>query len=84
MNQCKRCGSSYQVALHESLCGRNRQASIKYNLRIPLCFNCHRFTHDEPSQEYNNSLKVEMQRKFEETHTREEFIKEFGRNYIYD
>lgn len=79
---CIRCGSPYKTALHEPIMGRNRQASIKYNLRVPLCFTCHRFAHDEPSQEYNEMLKIEMQRKFEETHTRQEFIRIFGRNYI--
>lgn len=79
---CIRCGSPYQVSLHEPLCGRNRQLSIKYDLRVPLCFTCHRFAHDEPSQEYNDSLKIEMQRKFELANTRDEFIHKFGRGYI--
>lgn len=81
---CIRCGGTNQVSYHESLMGSNRQNSIKHNLRVPLCFNCHRFAHDEPSQEYNNSLKIDMQRKFEEAHSRSEFIRIFGRNYIED
>ena len=70
------------VAPHEPIMGSNRQLSIKHDLRVPLCFKCHRFAHDEPSQEYNDGLKIEMQLKFEETHTRDEFIKIFNRNYI--
>ena len=79
---CYRCGATYSVALHEPLCGKNRQLSIKHKLQVPLCFNCHRLAHDEPTQEFNNQLKKEMQLKFEETHNRSEFVKIFGRNYL--
>ena len=84
MKQCKRCGETYMVSLHEPLMGSNRKTSIKYKLQVPLCFNCHRFAHDEPSQEYNNLLKIQMQIEFEKSYSREFFIKEFGRNYIED
>ncbi len=79
---CYRCGATYSVALHEPIHGKNRQLSIKYKLQVPLCFNCHRLAHDEPSQEFNDELKREMQMKFEETHSTEEFVKIFGRNYL--
>lgn len=79
---CYRCGATYSVALHEPMMGKNRKLSIKYGLQVPLCFDCHRLAHDEPDQTFNNELKREMQRKFEETHSRNEFIKIFGRNYL--
>lgn len=70
------------VALHEPLMGKNRQLSIKYKLQVQLCFDCHRFAHDEPSQEYNNELKKQMQLKFESEHPELDFVKVFGRNYL--
>jgi hypothetical protein len=79
---CYRCGSTNQVSLHESLMGKNRKLSIKYDLRVPLCFNCHRLAHDEPSQEFNRELQRQMQIKFESEHPNESFIKIFGRNYL--
>ena len=65
---------------HEIYCGAKRQVSMKNGFCVPLCRFCH-------MQVTNNRLadirlRVECQRKFEETHTREEFLKLVGRNYI--
>lgn len=79
---CSRCGATNNVALHEPIMGKNRKLSIKHKLQVPLCFYCHRFAHDEPTQEYNDSLKIEMQRKFEKEYPELSFIKIFGRNYL--
>lgn len=79
---CYRCGGTNSVSLHEPIHGKNRKISIKYDLRVPLCFNCHRLAHDEPNQTFNNALKVEMQKKFEIEHPELDFLKIFGRNYL--
>ena len=66
--------------LHEIFEGANRQQSMKHGLVLPLCRRCHQNIHS------NNQLNLQYKRigqsKFEETHTREEFIKIFKRNYI--
>lgn len=79
---CYRCSGTNSVSPHEPLMGKNRQLSIKYGLRVPLCFDCHRLAHDQPGQEFNNSLKIEMQKKFEKEYPDLDFLKIFGRNYI--
>ena len=80
--KCYICESEDNVAYHEPIMGKNRKLSIKYDLRVPLCFYHHRLAHDEPEQVFNDYLKRLMQLKFEKTRTREEFIKIFGRNYL--
>jgi hypothetical protein len=65
---------------HEPLQGKNRQLSIKYKLQIKLCEECHTKAHKD--KVYKEKLKQDMQRKFEAEHSREEFVKIFGRNYI--
>ena len=50
-----------------------------------LCGSCHRGpqgVHQDAEQ--NKRLKAGFQGKFEETHSREEFIAEFGKNYLDD
>lgn len=79
---CYRCGGTNLVSLHEPIMGKNRKLSIEYDLRVPLCFDCHRLAHDEPNQTFNNSLKVEMQKKFESENPNLDFLKIFGRNYL--
>lgn len=79
---CFRCGSVYSISLHEPIMGKNRKLSIKYKLQVPLCFNCHRLAHDEPSQNFNQELQKQMQIKFESEHPNESFVKIFGRNYL--
>lgn len=64
----------------------NRQLSERYGLKVHLC----RWHHREgPEAVHNNSknmdlLKMDAQVKFEETHTRQEFVSIFGRNWLDD
>jgi len=64
----------------------NRKISDKEGLVVWLCQKHH---NTPPSGVHFNQKNMEIlrkdgQRKFEETHTREEFIKRFGRNYDID
>lgn len=66
--------------IHEVYCGSKRQASMRNGFCVPLCRFCH-------TQVTNNwvadvRLRVECQRKFEENHTRDEFISIVGKNYL--
>jgi hypothetical protein len=64
--------------LHEIYEGKNRLNSMRYGFVIPVCFNCHRYITDHPSED----LKKECQKKFEETNSRETFISIIRRNYL--
>jgi hypothetical protein len=66
---------------HEPLMGNKfRQLSIKHGLRVKLCNSHHRYAHSFAS--FNQELQRDMQRRFEEKNTREEWMKIFGRNYL--
>ena len=84
---CAVCEKPY-AATHEVYFGTaNRQISIAYGFQEKLCYK----HHNDPSNKVSNphfnievddALKQKFQRIFEETHTREEFMKLIGRNYI--
>ncbi len=64
----------------------NRKMSERYGLKVYLCVGHHR---EGPCAVHTNaemaeSLKRDAQRVFERTHTREEFMQIFGKNYLYD
>jgi hypothetical protein len=62
----------------------HRKLSEKYGLKVYLCDRHHLVSkecvHQNPQLEA--ILKQYAQKKFEETHSREEFIKIFKRNYL--
>lgn len=66
----------------------NRKNSEKYGLKVWLCLRHHEGdieTNKEAvhhNKERDLCLKKIAQKKFEETHTREEFMKIFRRNYL--
>ena len=62
--------------LHEIYGGSNRKRSIKNGLVVPLCRKCHQ------DNEILKFLQRFMQLEYEETHTREEFIKLIGKSYL--
>ena len=67
-----------------SLQGCNRKSADKYGLTVYLCIYCHTGplgVHNANSKGLND-LRGTAQSKFEETHTREEFMKIFHKNYL--
>ena len=69
---------------HHIFGGPNRSLSEAEVLKVYLCLRHHV---DGPEAVHNNIdnmrlLQKDGQQVFEETHTREEFMKKFGRNYI--
>lgn len=68
------------TSMHEIFGGRNRKISMINKFCVPLCFNCHR--HTEEYEELSKFLQRECQKKYEETHTREDFMKLIGKNYL--
>lgn len=90
--QCFLCGSTQlhgwnHLELHHVFGGPNRKWSSKYGLMVWLCGEtCHRNGPNAVHKNRESDLKVKRaaQNKFEETHSREEFMKIFGKNYIWD
>lgn len=84
LEHCYLCGKS-PVDIHEIYGGCNRIASIKNGFCVPLCRTHHRQITDGEfidGYDFNNELKQNCQIEFERTHTREEWFKIIGRNYL--
>ena len=86
MHSCFFTGSSSCVENHHIFYGRGKRVlSEKYGLKIPV----DHYLHNEPpygihyNKAFDLALKQFAQRKFEQTHTRVEFMLLFGRNYLY-
>lgn len=82
---CWVCGSQIGLHIHEIFFGTsNRKNSIKYGLMVYLCPDHHNMSNEGVHHNRKLDLKLKRygQRVFEDIHTREEFIKIFGRNYI--
>ena len=77
---CKR----QPVHRHHIFGGMNRQMSEKYGMVVYLCPYHHNMSNDGVhfNKELDTELKMQAQRQFEETHTREEFMQAFRRNYL--
>jgi len=82
---CVICGKPY-AELHEVFGGKNRQASIKYNMQIRLCGYHHRYGEHaiHKDKEFRQQVQARYQQKFEKIYGHEKFMQVFGRNYIRD
>lgn len=79
LEQCFICKKS-PVDMHEIYGGCNRKVSMQNGFCVPLCREHHKLVTDYPLN--NKYLQEKCQRKFEETHTRDEFMKLIGKNYL--
>ena len=80
LEHCYLCGKKKEE-LHEIFAGRNRLNSMKYDLVLPLCHECHFLNQNNPF--FNDYWHRQGQEYFEcNIGTREEFIKIFKRNYL--
>jgi hypothetical protein len=78
---------SYKAERHHVYPGIFRKKSEAYGYVIPLVYYLHKdapeSAHDKPNSGIDLKLKQMCQEHFEENHgNREDFIREFGRNYI--
>lgn len=74
---CEFCGKfSKRLDPHEVYGGSNRKRSIKHKFVKLLCRECH------SNENIINQLRIDTQKEFEKTHTKEEFIKLIGKSYI--
>ena len=81
---CLICGNNQGLERHHVFYGSGlRQLSEKWGMVAPLCHRCHRGSHGVHfSRPLDLMLKRLFQEKFEETHTREEFMEVFGRSWL--
>ena len=82
--RCYLCGRGGRwLHEHHIFEGSRRQKSEEYGLKVWLCVKHHtgaEGAHSIPG--VRELLHKAGQRKFEETHTREEFIRIFGKSYL--
>lgn len=77
LDTCYICGRD-RTQFHHVFGASNRNHSTEDGLFIPVCAECHRKIH-----KFNPmALKQEGQRCYEKTHSREDFMKRYGKNYI--
>lgn len=81
--ECYVCGTTENLHCHHTIGGTsNRKNSDDFGLTVFLCARHHSDAHHDPV--LNKLFKRLGQRHFELTHTREEFIKIFGKSFIAD
>lgn len=81
--RCYICGGTACLEDHHIFFGSNRANSEKYGLKVWLCCVHHRGKY---SPHLNRTIDLQLreiaQREFEKTHSHEEFMDIFGRNYL--
>lgn len=74
---CEFCGKySKRLDPHEVYGGSNRKRSIKHKFVKLICPKCH------SNEAIINQLRIDTQKEYEKTHTRQEFINLIGKSYI--
>lgn len=84
--ECFFCGSVYGLEEHHIFAGvANRKISEKYGLKVLLC-NGHHTGYPGHSAQYNKELNLQLkqlaQKKFEEIHGHELWMKVIKKNYL--
>ena len=82
---CWVCRARYPLQKHHVYGGRNRSVSEENGFVVWLCVDHHigdHGVHNNPSADL--MIKRECQAIYEKDHTREDFIKLIGKNYIDD
>lgn len=83
--RCYICHEAVGTEWHHIFPGRpNRRHSEEDGLKVLLCWNCHWKVHcdSQDSGRLMLKLKKEGQEAYEKTHTREEFMKRYGRSWL--
>ena len=87
MDHCFVCGCGGALHIHHCIGGTsNRKNSDKYGLIIPLCPRHHNMSNE--GIHFNKPLDAEVKKiaqlAFEKLYSREEFIRIFGKSYIWE
>lgn len=82
--KCYITGRTGRLHLHHIYFGANRKISDKNGFTIWLIPELHNMSNQgiHFNRDFDLAIKRDCQRKFEENHTREEFIKLIGKNYL--
>jgi 5-methylcytosine-specific restriction endonuclease McrA len=81
--KCAICGRLGYMHIHHIFEGSLRKRSERYGMIVKLCPYCHIGDNGvHLNEKKNRALKRAAQAKFEKTHSREDFIKLFGRSYL--
>ena len=78
---CSLCGGTASEA-HHVYGAANRKQSEIHGCVVPLCDVCHKAITDGKAPAKDRLLKMAYQARFEQDHSRAEFVAIFGRNYI--
>lgn len=84
-DECYVCHTKNNLHTHEVFFGKaNRKKSIKWGLQVRLCGMHHNLSNNGVhfNKELDEKLKKEAQMKFESLYGREQFMKEFHKNYL--
>ena len=83
--RCYVCGTTYNLHDHHIFYGTaNRKQSEKHGFKVFLCGRHHNLSNEGVhfNPDLDMRLKRECQAKFEETHSRDEFMKKKRKNYL--
>ena len=82
--ECYVCKMTLGLHSHHIFGAANRKKSEQHGLKVWLCGYHHNLSN--MGVHFYKPLDIKLKRlaqeKYEETHTREEFMREFGRNYL--
>ena len=83
---CENCGKWLPLEEHHVFGASNRKKSEKYGFTVYLCHDCHNEPPDGVHHNAKNMLRLHQkyQAEFEKSRSREEFMQEFGKNYLDD
>lgn len=81
LEHCFFCGRE-PIQFHHIFGGSDRDKATEDDMVVPLCWNCHQKLHTEHSQRTRYKLMRAAQWAYEETHTRDEFRKRYGKSYL--
>jgi hypothetical protein len=85
LDNCFLCHKYGPVERHHVFQGAYRKKAEQHGFVVRLCRECHTGKDGVHSnKEKRIALRQRCQRDYEKTHTREQFIAEFGRNYLED
>lgn len=84
--ECAICGARTYLQYHHCMHGTaNRKKADKYGLTVWLCQECHEHLHSAKEirwREFDQELKEDAQRRFEDLYGHELWMHEFGKSYL--
>lgn len=79
---CYICGHNNPTDVHHMMHGTaNRRLADNDELTVHLCRHCHDLVHAE-ALGYDDMLKAIAQGTYEKTHSRDEWMRMYGKNYL--